>query len=139
MRINTTLTSHCIGENRFGGDGAFHNASALSVDTTLKQLIICDNTLKDAGTRELAAALRLKTTLTHLCIHRNGVGADGAREIAAALRVNTSLVNLTLGGRWLKNGVGSWKPCPLQDVVKQELREVWTRRGGRWAFLNFWN
>ena len=132
LRINTTLISLCIAEDQFGRDGAFHIASALSVNTTLEQLIICGNTLKNAGTRELAAALRLNTTLTHLAIHRNGVGADGAREIAAALRVNTSLVNLTLGGRWMswRNHVGIWEPCALQDVVKQELREVWTRRGG---------
>jgi len=86
-----------------GEEGARELALALKVNSSLTSLGLRDNRIGEGGAREVAMALKEISVLTSLDLTRNGIGEDGAREVALALKENSTLTSLSLavcgGGR----------------------------------------
>jgi Ran GTPase-activating protein (RanGAP) involved in mRNA processing and transport len=82
LRLNTTLTSHNLGENDLGEGEGRALAEALRLNTTLASLDLGLNGLGEGEGRALAETLRLNTTLTSLDLSDNGIG----QEVRSVLR-----------------------------------------------------
>ena len=105
LRVNATLTSLDLSNNRLGADAA----QALDMSfrrnpaSALKVLCFAGNNLRADGGKHLAHALKSRVALTHLDASRNRFGTGVGVAFASALKKNHHLVHLELQ----ENGLGT--------------------------------
>ena len=124
LKTNTTLKCLNACWNRFGDEGAFHLAKALShtslqeidisccgigeegmvalssalkTNTTLKCLNACESRFGDKGAFHLAEALS-HTSLQEIDISYCGIGEKGMVALSSALKTNATLKQLDISG-----------------------------------------
>ena len=71
-------------------------AEALKINTTLTTLLLNNNRINSSETIAIAKALERNSTLTTLNFSYNDVGYHGAKAIAEAVKINTTLTLLDL-------------------------------------------
>ena len=95
LKINTTLTTLLLNNNRINSSETIAIAKALERNSTLTTLNFSYNDLGYHGARAIAETVKINKTLTLLDLRGCNIGADGAKTIAEALETNTTIKIIT--------------------------------------------
>ena len=95
LKINTTLTTLLLNNNRINSSETIAIAKALERNSTLTTLNFSYNDLGYHGARAIAETVKINKTLTLLDLRGCNIGADGAKTIAEALETNTTIQIIT--------------------------------------------
>ena len=95
LKINTTLTTLLLNNNRINSSETIAIAKALERNSTLTTLNFSYNDVGYHGAKAIAETVKINKTLTLLDLRGCNIGADGAKIIAEALETNTTIQIIT--------------------------------------------
>ena len=95
LKINTTLTTLLLNNNRINSSETIAIAKALERNSTLTTLNFSYNDVGYHGAKAIAETVKINKTLTLLDLRGCNIGADGAKTIAEALETNTTIKIIT--------------------------------------------
>ena len=95
LKINTTLTTLLLNNNRINSSETIAIAKALERNSTLTTLNFSYNDVGYHGAKAIAETVKINKTLTLLDLRGCNIGADGAKTIAEALETNTRIQIIT--------------------------------------------
>jgi Ran GTPase-activating protein (RanGAP) involved in mRNA processing and transport len=98
LKVNTSVSNISIGDNEIGNEGAAALADALKVNTSVMTIYLNNNSINDEGVAAIADALELNMLLTNIDLRGNQIGNEGTAALFDALQVNTSLTTIDLAG-----------------------------------------
>ena len=95
LKINTTLTTLLLNNNRINSSETIAIAKALERNSTLTTLNFSYNDVGYHGAKAIAEAVKINTTLTLLDLRCCNISQDGANAITEALETNTRIQIIT--------------------------------------------
>ena len=95
LKINTTLTTLLLNNNRINSSETIAIAKALEINNTLTTLNFSYNDVGYHGAKAIAEAVKINKTLTLLDLRCCGISQNWSKIIAEALETNTTIKIIT--------------------------------------------